>query len=375
MSKKTTNSRAIIDLSAYAHNLHVVRSMVPRECAVMPVVKANAYGHGAVPLAKRAVAEGFTRMLGVATVAEAIELRDAGIDVPILVLVQPPEEALFAAVEYQLRITVSDGATAEHIGELGRRSNKVLPIHCKIDTGMGREGIGLRSALNELLFITRISHVDIEGVCTHFATADDARDPFTLNQIREFRQALRQVSKEGIPYEMVHAANSGAIVNFPTSTFDMVRPGLMTFGVWPAQNAPQETPLKPVMRWESQINLIKELSRGDSIGYGRTFTAAQDMRTAVVPVGYADGFKVRLGNNADVLIRGRRCPVRGRVSMDQIVVDVTDLPGAVKGDVVTLMGYDGKEVISATELAERAGTVPNDILTGIGWRVQRVYTE
>ncbi|MCC6490949.1 MAG: alanine racemase [Candidatus Hydrogenedentes bacterium] len=372
--KSPAPSRAIIDLSAYSRNLGVVRTMIPRECGVMPVIKADAYGHGAVPIARRA-AEAGAAMLGVATVGEAVELREAGLMIPILVLVQPMEDALPAAIEYDLRLMISDVGVAERVGELARKANRVVPIHCKIDTGMRRQGFHVDTAVSEMMHLTRISHIDIEGVATHFPVADVARDSFTANQVKQFRHVLRQIDKEGIPYEMTHAANSAAIVNHPASTFDMVRPGLMTYGVWPTDSPPAAAPLHPVLRWETQVILVKDVAKGESIGYGRTFAAGGAIRVAVLPVGYADGYKHSLSNRASVLIRGKRCAVRGRISMDQTVVEVTHVPGVSAGDVATLIGADGDETITAEELAERAGTIPYEILTGIGRRVERVYSD
>lgn len=372
--KVSSPSRAIVDLASYAKNVALVRSMIPRECGIIAVVKGNGYGHGAVPIAKRAVAEGVA-MLGVATVKEAVELREAGIAAPILVLVQPAEDVLSAAVDYDLRLTISDVSIAERVGELARRANRVVPIHCKIDTGMGRQGFSMDIAVSEMMHLTRISHIDIEGVCTHFPIAENARDPFTGNQVRQFRQVLKQIEKEGIPYEMTHAANSAAIVSHPSAALDMVRPGLMTYGVWPTDTPPAESPLKPVLRWETQVVLLKAVQKGETIGYGRTFTAGDAIRIAVVPVGYADGYKHSLSNRASVLIRGKRCAVRGRISMDQTVVEVTHVPGVSVGDTVTLIGTDGRESITAEELAERGGTIPYEILTGISPRVEREYVD
>ena len=365
-------SRAVIDLDAYAHNLMVVRNLIPRSTRILAVVKANAYGHGAVAVARRAVAEGVA-MLGVATVEEALELRRADIEAPIVVLLQPPPASLAAAIEHDLRLTVSDIYSSERIGDLARRAGKVAPIHCKVDSGMGRQGFGMSEAVDGLLFLTRISHIDIEAVWTHFPIAETAKDPFTANQTKQFKQLLRKIEKEGIPFEMAHAANSAAIVNFPAAAFDMVRPGLMTYGVWPCEQPPEDVRLEPVLRWETQIVLIKELSAGATVGYGRTYKAGQTMRTAVLPVGYADGYKYGLSNKGEAVIHGKRCPIRGNISMDQIVVDVTHLPEASLGDTATLVGEDGGERITVEEVAHKAGTIPYDILTGIGRRVARVY--
>ena len=338
----------------------------------MAVVKGNAYGHGAVPIAQRALQAG-AAMLGVASVEEAVALRSANISAPIMVLVQAPADAFPEAIENDLRLVLSDVGAAERVGEIARKRNRVIPIHCKIDTGMGREGLDPDNIIATMRHITRVSHVDIEGVATHFSSAEDIDDPATANQIRVFKQILKQLEKEGIPYEMAHAANSGAIVGHPTSTFNMVRPGLMSYGVWPSGNPPHKMPLHPVARWESKVVLIKELPADWSIGYGRTFVTQRPTRTAIIPVGYADGFKVQFGNNADVLIRGRRCPVRGRVSMDQTVVDVTEVPEAAVGDTAVLIGSDGSETITVSELARRAKTIGQDIVSCIGPRVHRVY--
>jgi alanine racemase len=367
-------SRAIIDLSAYAHNLSIVRSLIPPQCGIMAVVKTNAYGLGNVPIARRAVAEG-VRMLGVTTVDEGMALRKAGIEAPIVVLVQPHEEALPAVVEHNLRVMVSDVALAERLGELARRTNRVVPVHCKIDTGMGRQGFASDKAIDILRSLTRISPIDIEGIATHFADADGADDAFTAHQVWQFRQLLKQAEKAGIPFEMAHAATSAAIVNYPESAFDMVRPGLMTYGVWPTRTQPNPMPLRPVLRWESRVVLVKEIKLGASIGYGRTYTTDRAMRTAVVPVGYADGYRYAFGNRAHVLIGGKRCPVRGSVSMDQIVVDISAAGPVETGDAVTLIGTDGSESVTVRELADIAQTVPHDILAGLAPRVAREYVE
>ncbi|MBI4559767.1 MAG: alanine racemase [Candidatus Hydrogenedentes bacterium] len=370
----TSPSRAIVNLSAYAYNLRVVKRMIPEDCRVMAVVKADAYGHGAVRIAERAAAEGVA-MLGVATVDEGIILRKAGISAPIVVLVQASAEGLGAAIEHDLRLTLSDVSAAERLGELARRENKVMPIHCKVDSGMSRQGFDLDRVVEDMRSLTRISYIDIEGIATHFPVANSSEDPFTASQIKAFRQLLKELDKEGIPYEIVHAANSAGIVNHPSSAFDMVRPGLMTYGVWPTDVVPETSPLRPVLRWETRVVLIKEIEPGATVGYGRTYTAPARMRTALLPVGYADGYKHGLSNRAHVLIGGRRCPVVGNVSMDQTVVDTTQVPEAKVGDTAVLIGQDGSEIVTVEELARHAQTIPYDILTGIGHRVERVYIE
>ncbi len=372
--RKLAPSRVVIDLSAYAHNLAVVRNRIPEGCSIMAVVKSDAYGMGSVPVARRAVSEGVS-MLGVTTIEEGICLRKANITAPILVMVQPLEEGLPALLEHDLRVMISNITLVERLGELARRDNRVVSVHCKIDTGMGRLGFPVAEAMDALRYLTRISPIDIEAIATHFPDADGPEAQFTVQQIAAFKQVLKQVNGAGIPYELAHAANSAGIVNFPDSAFDMVRPGLMTYGVWPNRGDSNATALRSVVRWESRVILIKEMKAGASVGYGRTYASKQRMRVAIVPVGYADGFRHALGNRADVLIHGKRCPVRGSVCMDLIVIDITGLDGVRVGDTVTLIGSDGEEVITVREMADHADTVPNDILTGIGNRVSREYLE
>ena len=365
-------SKVIVDLGAYAANLALVRQLAGPAVHVIPIVKANAYGHGLEPVARTAVSGG-AKMLGVATVEEGLCLRKAGIAVPILVMMQPPREALGYFIEHNLTLMVSDTAIADALGAQAHAARRVVPVHCKIDTGMGRQGINYDDALETLQYIKRITNIDIQGICTHFPSSDVVEDSFTQGQIKAFRQLLKQLEKTGFPYEMAHAANSAAIVNYRDSLFDAVRPGLICYGVWPSKT-PSDTPvLKRVLRWETTVIQVRRLKAHATIGYNRTYTTYGPTCTAILPVGYADGFRYQLANKADVLIRGRRCPVRGAVSMDQIVVDVTAVPQVAPGDTATLIGIDGDMEITAEELAKKAGTISYDILTGIGPRVLREY--
>ncbi|MFP4502275.1 MAG: alanine racemase [Candidatus Hydrogenedentota bacterium] len=372
--KNSAPSRVIVNLANYAHNLDVVRRLVGTHPGICAVVKANAYGHGMLPVARRA-AEWGADMLGVATVDEGAALRGAAIPGPILLMFQPPREALAAAVSHDLEITLCDIESAKQLAEIARRLNKIVTVHCMIDTGMGRQGFALAQAAQDLQYVARLSRIDVAGIATHFPIAEKAEDTFTYNQIKALRQTLKYAAKAGIPFETGHAANSAAIVNYPGAAFDLVRPGLMTYGVWPALDAPAQRPVRPVMRWETRVIQVRELEPGTSISYGRTYTTDVRMRAAMLPVGYADGYPHHLSNRADVLLHGRRCPVRGRVCMDQIVVDVSHVPAVRAGDRATLLGADGDECITVEELALRADTIPYEILAGIGQRVAREYME
>ena len=368
----TATSTLTVDLLNYSLNLENIRGRLPSGCDIMAVVKADAYGLGAVPVAKRAIEVG-VEMLGVASVAEGTELREAGIEAPILVMVQPRQDDLPIAVRDKLRLTLSDLQTAERLGDIARKAKSVASVHCEIDTGMGRQGFAVEEAPKELSDLTRISNVDIEGIFTHFASADIPEDPFTENQIRSFRQLLKQLDRDGIPYEAAHAANSAAIFNYPQSCFDMVRAGLFSYGVWPGERPDNVASLERVVTWESSIVLIRNMPGGASVSYGRTYRVPGPSKLAAVPVGYADGYPFALSNRGDVLVRGQRCPVRGRVTMNEMLVDVTDVSDAVVGDKVTLIGRDGKGEVTVEELAERANTISYEIMTGIGAAVAREY--
>lgn len=367
-------SKAIINLTAYRNNLDEVRRRIPDGCRIAAVVKTDAYGHGMVPIALAAQTHN-VGMIAVATIHEGVTLREEGITIPILVMIELDADNVAEAVQYDLAMMVSDIELAERIGEQARKQHRVASIHCKIDTGMGRQGFDLDSASDALHFLTRISHVDIDGIATHFPVADRADDPATPNQIRAFKQFIHVVDKRGIPYDTLHASNSAAIINFPQAAFDMVRPGIMTYGVWPCGERPDDCPLEPVLRWETKVRLLRTMRAGATIGYGHTFTASTTFRAALLPVGYGDGYMHALGNRAHVLIHGRRCPVRGAISMDQILVDVSTVPNIEVGDTATIIGTDGEETITAEELAHHAETIPYEILARIGNRVHREYVD
>jgi len=372
MSDPSHNSRAIVDLAAYAHNLSVVRNLIGPNCAIAAIVKADAYGLGAVPVARRALECG-AAMLGVATAAEGVALREAGIDAPILVMMQSGRDALAPVIAYNLTLMLSDVKMAEILGEMARKANIVAPVHCMIDTGMGRQGFAAETAAEDIQYLTRISHIDIEGIATHFPVANRVDDAFTYGQIRVFKQLLKRLEKEGTPYELAHASNSAGAVNYPSAAFSMVRVGIMAYGVWPTDQPPAATLLRPVVRWETRVAQVRVMEPGATVGYGRTYTTPTPMKAAMLPVGYADGYPYSLSNKAEVIIRGVRCPVRGGVCMDQTVVDVSHVPRVEVCDTAILLGGDGDESITVAELACHANTIPYEILTGIGPRVPRLY--
>lgn len=374
VSRDYEMSRVIINLSKYKKNLNVVKEMIGRNRKLIAIIKANAYGHGLVPIAKAGEQEGVD-MFGVANIEEGVRLRENGIKKPILILLQPNEDEIEGLVQYNLTPLISEFEFARKISEVAVKAKKIIRVHCKVDTGMGRQGIPVDSALKEIRNIVHLPNIDLEGVATHFPCAEIENDSFTLNQISVFSKLLEDLGELGVPYELAHCANSAGLINYPSSYFDAVRPGIITYGVLPVNNNKVKELIAPILRWEAKITQVKTIPKGSTIGYGRTFEATYDMNVAIVPVGYADGYKLSLSNKGEVLIGGARCPVRGNVSMDQIVVEIKTDKFVKSGDTAVIIGRDGNEEITVEEMAQKAGTIPYDILTGIGSRVKRVYEE
>lgn len=373
MSKVPSPSHAIIDLDAYAHNLSVVRGRIPAGAGIIAVVKADAYGHGLAPLALCAEAVGI-EMLGVACLEEGVALRTMGLRARILVMMQPDAETLPLYLEHRLTPLFSTRALAELYAAHAKQQDIIAPIHCHVDTGMGRQGFALEESFEAICALAQNPNLQIEGVSTHFPVANHSDDPYTCKQITAFTNLIQSLAARGVHPVMLHTANSAAVLNYPESHFNTVRVGLMSYGVWPCNDTPGDAPLRPVLHWESHITLVRHFPAGASLGYERTYTTAEPMRAAIVPIGYADGYPTGLSNKAEVLIQGTRCPVRGKVSMDQILVDITHLSNdAQAGERVVLLGRDGEEEIGALELASRAGCIPYEILIGIGNRVPRIY--
>lgn len=373
MSAPIHTSRAIVDLGAYAHNLLIAHQFAGRHCTLIAVIKANGYGLGALTLAQRAQEAGAT-MLGVATLDEGVELREGGIDCPILVLMQPDPVAFPCASTHHLTLMLCDLEAGRQLGELARRAGRIVPVHAMVDTGMNRQGFSLESAVHDLPSLARIAHLNLEGIATHFPLSERAEDPLTLGQIAALKGVLAALDESGVPYDMVHGANSAGVINYRDRIFNAIRPGIMSYGVWPTERCPNPNPIRAVLRWVTRVTQVRTLEPGATVSYGRTYTTQEGMIAAMLPVGYADGYRRVLSNQSDVLIRGRRCPVRGRVCMDQMVVDVSHVPGVEVGDEVVLVGSQGDQTITLEELADLAGTIPYEILTGIGRRVPREYT-
>ena len=363
---------AEIDLAAVEHNLNQVQDHLQDNSNIIAVVKANAYGHGAVEVAKIAEQHKRVKMLAVATIEEGIELRKANIKVPILVLGTILESRIPEIIYYNLTPVVYTLNTAKKISEQAQREEEVVEVHLGIDTGMGRIGILVdNQPVEKIKSIASLSYLNIGGVFTHFAAADEDAE-YTKKQLSKFNNLLSDLKETGIEIPIKHAANSAAIIDFPETHFDLVRLGIALYGLPPAPSLTDQIDLKAVLSWKAHVVHVKTVESGTNISYGCTYTADEEIKIATLAVGYYDGYARRLSNQADVLIKEQRAPVIGRVCMDQIMVDVTGIE-VEKGDTATLIGQDGTEVISAQELADKVGTINYEIVSRIGPRVERIF--
>jgi alanine racemase len=356
---------AEIDGRPLRHNFRVLRGLIPRGTKIMAVVKANAYGHGLIPMAKEMEAIG-TDWLGVANVAEGATLREAGVRVPIMLLSATLPEEMEEAVRHKLTLIVSTHDEARKLDRIARAMRRKAGVHFKIDTGMGRLGCWHEVAREELARIRKLSGLAVEGLCTHFASADD-NPGLTQAQWRAISPFFAE--NAGL---LRHAANSPAVTHRYGFAADMVRVGLALYGVAPDAES-QGLGLRPVLTWKSRVTLLHEMARGRTVSYGATYRVPSRELHALVAMGYGDGYFRSHSSASHMLVRGRRCPIRGRVTMDQIMIDVTRVPGVRVGDEVVALGGQGGEEIRARELATQAQTIPWEILTNIGARVPRVY--
>jgi alanine racemase len=312
-------------------------------------------------------------MLGVATLHEAIELRRAKVSAPILVLSPSLASEVDEIITYGLRPSVSSLDFARKLSQASQKRAKSTPFHVEVDTGMGRTGLDYDSAYENLKELASLPGVVMEGIYTHFPDAENEDLSFAQGQLNRFNSLLSRLREDGIAFELVHAANSAGILNVPQSFFNMVRPGLMVFGLRPAGQGASACKVKPVMSFKSCIVQLRRVNSGSFISYGRTYRVSRDSLIGVVPVGYGHGYSWSLSNTGQMLVRGKRAPVVGRVTMDLTMLDLSDVPGVKEGDEVVLFGRQGAEEITADEVAVKAGTVSYEILCSIGKRVVRTF--
>ncbi len=359
---------AEVDLDALARNVARVRGAFPPHVHIMAMVKAGAYGHGALRCAPTLLAHG-SDALAVAILQEAAELRAGGIAAPILVLTPPLADEVDAYLALDASFTLTDLDTARAFAARARATGRTAVAHVKVDTGMGRVGIDPAMALPFVREAAALEGLRLDGIATHFSSSDDDL-PLTRRQWSAFNEVCRVLRQEGFAFPYVHAANSGAVLRFPESAGTCVRPGLILYGYAPSRD--ERTDLEPVLSLRARIDFVKRVPAGTRVSYGGRYATPRETTIATVPIGYADGYRRALSGKASALVRGSRVPVVGTICMDQIMLDVGDL-SVRNGDVVTLIGADGDARITAWDVAQQADTIPYEILTGIAARVPRVY--
>ncbi|HEY6951558.1 MAG TPA: alanine racemase, partial [Bacteroidota bacterium] len=364
-------SRAEVDLSAIAYNLDGIRKKVGPSTKILAVVKANAYGHGDIAVSRH-IEKKYADYFGVAIVEEGVSLRTGGISRPILVFTPPVRNQIELYFDFGLEATVSSLDDALVLERVARKRKKTIGVHLKIDTGMNRIGLKNKELESFLTSVASLGRLEIKGALTHFATADDKDKAFTRKQFEQFQTALNTLRRHGIDPDLVHCANSSAILDLPQTYCSMVRPGLSMYGYYPARQSVKSISLRPAMSLKSRVALVKSIDAGESVSYGRRFVASKRTRIATLPVGYADGYSRLLTGKSTVLMHGRRHPVVGTICMDMMMVDVGDSDIAV-GDEATLMGKEDGQEITCWDLAERMGTIPYEVLCGISARVPRIY--
>ncbi|HEU4962747.1 MAG TPA: alanine racemase [Bacilli bacterium] len=366
---------AEINLDRIAHNVQAVRRSLPPDAQVMAVVKANGYGHGAIPVARMALKAGAT-YLAVSSVDEALELRKANITAPVLVLGYTPPSQAQLVVEEGLTQTLYQQDMLEALHQAALAADRPAKVHIKVDTGMGRLGFtGVDEAVDFAKRTAATPGVELEGLFTHFATADEENSAYAEKQAARWQALLQAMQAAGIEIPLVHISNSAAILQYGNCAGNMVRLGISMYGYYPSDEVSTQVELRPSLRLLSQVVHVKQVEAGTKISYGATFETKRPSQIATVPVGYADGYSRALSNRADVLVGGRRVPVIGRICMDQLMLDVTEVPGVAVGDEVVLYGAQGDERIALEEVADLIGTISYEVCCALGRRVPRLYLE
>jgi alanine racemase len=363
---------AVVDLDAIAHNVQRLAAHIGPRAELFAVVKANAYGHGALQVSRVALESGAAR-LAVARLNEGVALRQAGIDAPILVMGYAVPGEVVAAVRYDLTVTVNTIEVAQALAQQADAQGKAVAIHIKVDSGMGRFGLLPEEVLPFVEQLHGLPRLDLEGIFTHFAVADLSDKTYTRQQFATFADVLKALEAGGYTFRLRHAANSAATLDLPEMHLNAVRVGLAMYGLHPSDEIAPAVPLRPALSLKSHVARVRTLPAGASISYGRTYITTRAMPVALVPVGYGDGYHRILSNRGHVLIRGQRAPIVGRVCMDQFVVDVTGIEGVSQDDEVVLIGSQGGATVTAEEVAALAETINYEVTTSLLPRVPRLY--
>jgi alanine racemase len=368
--------QANINLDAIRSNIRQIRNSIDKDTKLMVIVKADAYGHGAVAISK-ALENGMVDAYGVAIIEEAIELRKAGIKKPILILGYTPMEQFDLVVSYDVMQTVYQYEMAKKLSEEAVKQNKTARIHIKIDTGMSR--LGFSDSYETIKIIKQIASLEgicIDGIFSHFAKADEADREISVKQINRFNEYIGLLEQEGIHIPIRHFSNSAGMIEFPEAQYNMVRCGIVAYGVYPSDEVNHNSlGLIPAMELKSHVIFIKEVDAGTGISYGLTYITDKKTKVATIPVGYADGYSRNLSNVGKVIIRGQYAPIIGRICMDYFMVDVTDIKDVSQGDVVTLLGKEGDCIISVETLAQWSHSFPYEMMCTVGKRIPRVYNQ
>ena len=373
--EKYSRVKALISLDAVEYNFEQMKKNIKEGTKIVAVIKADAYGHGAVPIARMIQEYDYIWGFATATAQEALQLRRAGIKKPVLVIGLVFEEYYEELVENEIRMAVCDYETARKFNDAAKKKGKKGLIHLAVDTGMTRIGFkDSRESLEEIHHIYELDDIQIEGLFTHFARADEYDRSPAMVQLKRYLDFADLLEKDGIHIPLHHCSNSAGIIRVPEANLNMVRAGITIYGIYPSEEVEKNiVKLKPVMELKSHVSYVKDVQPDTEVSYGGTFVTSRPTRMATIPVGYADGYPRQLSDKGWVLIHGRKAPICGRVCMDQFMVDVTDIPDVKAGDEVTLLGRDGEEFISADTLGDLSGRFSYEFVCDINKRVPRIY--
>ncbi|MDO4272298.1 MAG: alanine racemase [Eubacteriales bacterium] len=373
--KKYSRVKALVSLDAIAHNFEEMKKNISRDTKIIAVIKADGYGHGAAAIARLIHEYDYIWGFATATVEEALQLRNAGVAKPILVLGLVFEEYYDVMVEHDIRPSVCDLETAKKLALEAQRQGKTIHIHLAVDTGMTRIGYAdVPDNVEEIRMISNLPNLEIEGLFTHFARADEYDRSPALRQLDRYLTFCALLEQAGISIPVRHCSNSAGIIRVPEANLNVVRAGITIYGIYPSGEVERDiVRLQPAMELKSHVSYVKNVGRDVEVSYGGTYITDKYTRIATVPVGYADGYPRMLSNKGWVLIHGKKAPILGRVCMDQFMVDVTEIPETKAGDEVTLIGRDGEEVISVEELGDICGRFSYEFVCEISKRVPRIY--
>lgn len=382
MEKFVKRTWAEVDLGAIKHNFNEIKKRLDEKTKILCVLKADAYGHGADFLVREYEKLG-ADWFGVSNLDEAMQLRKAGAKKPILIFGYTPSDCVEVLAENNISQALFSLEYARKLQEKCKSRNVKIKVHLKIDTGMSRIGFfaqdmkSRENAINDIMQISDMPELEIEGVFTHFAVADDITNnkEYTLSQINNFKSVIADLEAQNIHIPIKHCCNSGGIINFPDMHLDMVRAGVVLYGLYPSDEIRGKIDLRPAMQLKTVVSQVKTIPEGTSVSYGRTFISDRAIKVASVAIGYADGYSIKFSNNSEMLLHGKRVKILGRVCMDQLMLDVTDIENVTEGDEVTVFGFDGENYLSVDELAKKIGTINYEIVCLVGKRVPRIYCD